>query len=94
LFYDKGLITYPPKTYECKHPEHKRICKTKDENKYPIEEMYVQKWDIRTDIISDIVMSDYWAIPSPRIICKECCEYENNMYDNKLKELCNYTNTK
>jgi hypothetical protein len=77
LFYDnRGLITFPPETHRCQHSDHVNICKTKKENKYPIEEMYVQKWDIRTDIISDIVMSQYWEIPSPIIICKECCEYE------------------
>jgi hypothetical protein len=77
LFHDEnGMLTSPPETYECEHPSHADICKTNKENKYNIEEMFVQQWGYRTEIKYDIFISNGLIIPRPKIICKDCYEYE------------------
>jgi hypothetical protein len=81
LFHDEnGFLTPPPETYECEHPHHANICKTKGEDKYNTNEMYVMSCDYKIEIRYYTVTYPGQITTRPIIICKKCYEYEISKY--------------
>jgi hypothetical protein len=78
---DVDEVVPAPKMLRCDHPKHIHLRKDR-KFKYPLEEMYVQKWERE---IEDVTKADILSLlpVQPRIICRYCYQHEiENNYGN------------
>ena len=71
-----GKEVKPPKIYSCEHPKH--YFWSGRRKRFPLEEMYVQKWELTEKEFEEAVeKADYIAlemIGHIRIICPNCAK--------------------